>query len=235
MKKRLKINGFIMFTALLLIALFPSIFLRRSSVGSLDDILEVFGIAFILLGQLIRASARGFKSEHSQDGRLLLQQGPYALVRNPMYLGILLIGLGITTVLFNWWVAYVFLSVFIIRYIRLIFVEEKKLQALFHEAYDDYCKRVPRIFPAVSAIFRNDIRDYLPLKVPWLKREIGSILAVLFVALALESWEDIRFKGLKAYLNEALLITITIIIFIGAVIYLTNMTGRPKKNASIKS
>ena len=90
MKKRLKINGFIMFIAVLLILIFPAIFFRKPGSYLYDSIMEIIGIVLILLGQFLRVSARGYKSEHSNNSRSLIQGGPYALVRNPMYLGILL-------------------------------------------------------------------------------------------------------------------------------------------------
>jgi hydrogenase maturation factor HypF (carbamoyltransferase family) len=78
----------------------------------LDDTMEIFGIALILLGQIFRVSGRGYKAEQSQQGQVLIEGGPYILVRNPMYLGILLIGLGIVLMLFNWWVICFFIIFF---------------------------------------------------------------------------------------------------------------------------
>jgi len=235
MKKRLKINGVIIFIVIILIVLFPKVFFRKVDVYLSDGVAEVFGIAFILLGQMFRASARGYKSEYSREGRILIQEGPYALVRNPMYLGILLVGLGIVQVLFKWWVMCIFLLIFAIRYITLIFIEEKRLRVLFPLAYRDYCTKVPRILPSPAMLLKMDIGRYLPLKLPWLKREMGSILAVLFIPLFVESWEDIRAEGLRVYLKEAALISATIILFIGLVIYLNKRTAGWGKNASNKS
>lgn len=224
-----------MFIAVLSVALLPSLFFRNSPAGSLDKVAEILGLVSILLGQIVRVSARGYKSEHSQNGRSLIQGGPYALVRNPMYLGILLIGLGIVLVLFKWWVMCIFLLIFTIRYIMLIFREEKRLRVLFPLAYKDYCTKVPRILPSPAMLLKMDIGRYLPLKLPWLKREMGSILAVLFIALLAESWEDIRAEGLRVYLKEAALISTTIILFIGLVIYLSKRKAGLGKNASNKS
>ena len=114
MKKRIKTNGMIIALAVLCLAAFPGVFIRRSPGGLWEGAAEILGVALILFGQLIRICARGYKSEHSRDGHTLLQSGPYAVVRNPMYLGILLIGLGVVLFLFKWWVACIFLFVFII-------------------------------------------------------------------------------------------------------------------------
>ncbi len=185
-------------------------------------------MAFILLGQLFRASARGYKSEHSGEGTLLIQGGPYSLVRNPMYLGILLIGLGIVLMFFRWWVAGVFLFIFILRYVLLIFKEEKKLLKIFPEEYPSYQLQVPRLLPSAEALLQKDIKAYLPLKPSWLKKEIGTILAVLLFTLLLESWEDIKLEGLRIYLKEAIGIFLVIIFFVYLTAYLERRTVAEK-------
>jgi len=225
MKGRIKINGIIITFAVLLISALPSFFLRSCPSNPMEEAIETFGIALMLMGQILRVSARGYKSEHSQDGSILIQSGPYAFVRNPMYLGILLIGIGIVLMVFKWWVALIFLAVFSIRYMILTFKEEKKLKAVFGRQYEDYCKLVPRILPSLGAIFNKDIREFLPLKISWLKKEICPILLVLFITLLIESWEDIKNEGFLIYLKESSGIFITIILFIGLVVYLSKRTN----------
>lgn len=234
MKKRLKINGIIIFIATVILVAFSSQIFRHDKPGGADIYNEIFGIAFILLGQIMRVSARGYKAENSQNGLSLIKDGPYSLVRNPMYLGILMIGLGVVFMLFNWWAITIFLIVFAVRYILLIFKEEKKLLSVFGKEYKDYCAKIPRILPSPYALFYRDIREYLPLKLKWVKKEIGPILTLLSFVLICESWEDIMSGGLIQYLREAGGIFITILLFIGLVFYLNKKTHLVK-NASIKS
>jgi len=229
MKRRLKINGAIIFLAVSLIALFPSFFFRKASEGLSDELIEMFGIAFILLGQIFRVSARGYKTEHSGKGSIFIQTGPYALVRNPMYLGILLIGLGIVMMLFNSGVLVVFLSIFVIRYLLLIFKEEKKLKVLFPADYPLYKKKIPRLLPSIQMLLEKDVSEYLPLKFSWLKKELGSILAVLLITIFVESWEDIKNEGARVYLREAIPMFITVILFVILVIYLSIRTRELSK------
>jgi protein-S-isoprenylcysteine O-methyltransferase Ste14 len=215
--------------------MFPHIFFRRAQAASWDEFAEIFGMAFILLGQILRASSRGYKAEHSQNSHSLIQGGPYALVRNPMYLGILLIGLGIVLMLFNWWVVVIFLCVFIWRYLFLIFKEEKKLLAMFAQTYRDYQARVPRIIPSLASLLQKDTAEYSPLKLPWLKNELGSMLAVLLIVLFLEGWEDVVNEGPRIYVREAILSLNVIILFICLIIYLIRRTNNQQKDASNKS
>ena len=231
MKIRLKINGVLISLTLLLVAVFPGLFFRPQNAGSRDEALEILGLSLILLGQIFRTSARGYKSEHSQNGHSLIQHGPYRLVRNPMYLGILLIGLGIVLMLFQWWVSGIFLLAFVIRYILLTFQEEKKLSALFPKEYPDYCRRVPRLFPSLRALLEREISEYLPLRTAWIKKEIGTVLAVLSATLLLASWAGIRSRGAVLYLKESSSIFLVILFFTGLYVYLIRRTARRNINS----
>lgn len=232
MKKRLKINGIIMGFAALAIAFFPRLFLRVYSGSPQEETLEVLGFAFILLGQIIRVSARGYKAEHSQDSRALIQGGPYQVVRNPMYLGIFLIGLGVVLAIFKWWAIMVFVTVFIIRYILLIYNEEKKLCAMFPQEYPKYCQKVPRIFPAPSSLIKLDIGKYLPIKIIWFKKEIGSMITLLLLTLLVESWGDISKEGIWGYLQQSVWLFLTFILFIILVFLLSYRTSKQNENGA---
>lgn len=227
MKKRLKINGIIMVCAGLGVAFFPRVFFRSYSGGLREQSLEIIGFALILLGQIIRVSARGYKAENSQDSRALIQGGPYQVVRNPMYLGIFLIGLGVVLSVFKWWAVVIFITVFIIRYILLIYKEEKKLRLMFPDTYPQYCRKVPRIFPSLSSIIKFDIIEHLPIRIAWFWREIGSILTLLLLVLLVESWWDITQAGFKVYLQQLLWILLVVILFTIAVILINKRM--PKK------
>ncbi|MDD4894103.1 MAG: isoprenylcysteine carboxylmethyltransferase family protein [Candidatus Omnitrophica bacterium] len=224
MKKRLKINGVIIVLAVILLLFFPSLFFRSVRVTPWDITAKIVGLSAILLGQIFRASGRGYKSEHSHKGHSLIKAGPYGLVRNPMYLGILLIGTGIVLILFNWWIIFLFLPIFIWRYILLMFKEEKKLLTMFSGEYQDYQRKVPRILPSFAAISTKDIAGYLPLKVSWLKKEIGSMLAVLCVVLLLEAWKDSRCDDIRIFVKDAVLFFAVIIIFVFLIRYLIRRT-----------
>jgi len=223
MKKRLKINGIIMSASFILVAAFPAIFFRQGNKAVLfwDQVAEMLGVACILLGQLLRVSSRGFKAENSENGNALIETGPYSLVRNPMYLGIFFIGLGVVLMLFRWWALVLFILIFVIRYIPLMFEEEHKLTALFPKAYLTYCKKVPqRIIPSLRPLIYRDISEYLPVKMVWIRREIGTILAVLLPVLLIESWLDIKSRGVSLYLKETIGIFIIITLFVCLIGYL---------------
>ncbi len=235
MKKRLKINGIVMSCAAILVVLFPRIFFRSNVSGSIEEYIEILGFTLILLGQIIRVSARGYKVEHSCESQALIQGGPYQVVRNPMYLGILLIGLGVVLAVFKFWVVAIFTAVFILRYAILMYSEEKKLLKTFPDTYPQYCKKVPRILPKLSNLINLEISEYLPIKISWFQREIGSILTLLFLTLLVESWEDIYQEGIKVYLRNSVWLMLTFILFIIFVILLSKLTRNKHEADTNKS
>jgi len=226
MKKRLKINGIIMGCAGILIVLFPGVFMRSYSATHWEGWIKLLGFALIFLGQIIRVSARGYKAENSRESQALIQGGPYQLVRNPMYLGIFLIGLGVVLAVFQWWAAIIFVTVFIIRYLLLIYEEEKKLSAIFPGNYQEYCKKVPRIFPALSSLIKLDVGDYLPIKIIWFQKEIGSIAPLLLLTLLVSSWEIIVGRGLSGCLRQLLGLFLIFGLFVILVILLSRRTKK---------
>jgi len=193
MKTRIKINGFIIFVSVMLIALRPSFFLRTAA-GTFDDWLKILGMALLLSGLLLRVSSRGYKSEHSRSGFSLVLGGPYQVVRNPMYLGIFSSGAGIILLVFKWWIFYVFIIFMIARYVTLIVKEEKLLAQAFGEEYLAYQEKVPRLFPRFSTLQARRISEYLPLRIRWIRREATSFIALPLLGLGIEWWEDAWLK-----------------------------------------
>ena len=174
--------------ALVLVVLFRGVFFRQNNSGWLENSLRATGLLSLFLGQLIRVSARGYKTEHSKNSHALIEGGPYKIVRNPMYLGILLIGFGVVLMLFNWWAVFLFLLIFASRYFPLMLSEEKKLRNVFGETYDAYCHRVPRIMPRLCSPIKANIKEYLPIKPAWFKKEINSIIPLLILILLFFLW-----------------------------------------------
>jgi protein-S-isoprenylcysteine O-methyltransferase Ste14 len=108
------------------------------------------GAALIIPGLLIRALASG----HVRKNEVLATSGPYAYTRNPLYLGSLLIGVGFAVAARSWWIGLALVAMFFAIYMPVIRGEEKFLRERFPE-FEDYARRVPRVFPRLSAGFSD--------------------------------------------------------------------------------
>lgn len=79
--------------------------------------------------------------------RELVAVGFYRFVRNPMYVGVLMILLGHFLWLGNWLLLIYTASVFAIIHLFVTLYEEPTLQRKFGAAYKDYTEQVPRWIP----------------------------------------------------------------------------------------
>ena len=75
----------------------------------------------------------------------LVTGGPFAIVRHPMYLGLIAAALG-SLLLYQTWTALGF-AVFAPFVLMRARREEKALSVEFGEAWQEYCRRVPVFFP----------------------------------------------------------------------------------------
>ena len=100
------------------------------------------GLLISIFGLAIRARAAG----HREKNMTLAQSGPYAWVRNPLYLGTLTVALGFVIAARRWELAVLFGAVFVLVYLPVVELEEQHLASLFPE-FADYKRRVPKLVP----------------------------------------------------------------------------------------
>lgn len=88
---------------------------------------------------------------HFDPPKELVISGLYCYVRNPVYLGALLVQVGYIA-WFGSGVAISYFLLFLLAYhILIVFIEEPILRNTFGTAYDDYMKKVPRWIPRISS------------------------------------------------------------------------------------
>ena len=77
----------------------------------------------------------------------LSQQGPYRVVRNPMYMGVLLILLGESVAFASIPILYYALVVWLFFHLFVVLYEEPTLRQKFGSSYQEYCNTVSRWIP----------------------------------------------------------------------------------------
>lgn len=106
-------------------------------------VLIAAGLGFVVLpAHAFRV--RGTAIRPFEESSVLVQDGFFALSRNPMYLGMVLVVLGVATLLRGWlpFIAPVLLvAILQMRFIRF---EEQMLESRFGEEYRSYKARVRR-------------------------------------------------------------------------------------------
>ena len=106
----------------------------------------------LILGELLRLWAVGYAGGATRSRTLgaasdLVTTGPYAHVRNPLYLGNLLLSLGVCVIANVYWMIIVLLVGYFIQYLPIIASEEAYLREFCGAAYRTYYTAVPRFIP----------------------------------------------------------------------------------------
>jgi protein-S-isoprenylcysteine O-methyltransferase Ste14 len=92
------------------------------------------------------ATFRGARTSISPNrpASRLVTQGPFRLSRNPMYLGLSVVYLGVTLLVNSLWILLLFPLVIALLHLTVIRREERYLAATFGIAYDEYRRRIRR-------------------------------------------------------------------------------------------
>lgn len=111
----------------------------------------------------------------------LVTSGPFARVRNPIYIANILMYEGVS-VLFcpnRFWIHVSILVLFIVQYTIIIRYEEERLTALFGDAYRRYSEEVRRFLPRFS---RPEVAALNSFRYA-IRSERGTLFGILLVAL----------------------------------------------------
>src|SRR5262249_40261189 len=98
------------------------------------------GILICFLGASLRFWASGYLRKDTRPA----VGGPYAFVRNPLYLGTYLMALGTIWAIEQWPLLFLATVLFAAIYHYIILDEELKLRRIFGEYYEIYSQSVPR-------------------------------------------------------------------------------------------
>ncbi len=131
----------------------------------------VSGFLVALIGELIRLWAVSYAGSETRTtsgagGTYLVTQGPYGIVRNPLYIGnvIIYVGMGIMANSLFPYLQIFAVIYFLFQYYCIILTEESFLRSKFAATYNKYFKSVGRLFPSFKEL-PSDIRSTLPFNI----------------------------------------------------------------------
>jgi protein-S-isoprenylcysteine O-methyltransferase Ste14 len=145
------------------------------------DPIAVAGCMLIFAGLAIRSWSAGILRKN----RELTKTGPYALVRNPLYVGSFLIMCGFCTLIDDATNIYFILGPVAGLYFLQVLHEERYLAKLFAGQWAQYSATVPRFMPrsiSRSALATWDRQQWLS------SREYNALGATLLGMLLVELW-----------------------------------------------
>jgi len=157
-------------------------------VGS-PEVMTALGVTLVVLGEAMRiwAVRQIGVISRTRSGRLgrLVTEGPFTLVRNPLYVGNLLLWTGFTVWSGKLWLLAVCWTIFLLQYSAIIRLEEGLLTERFGEEYTAYVARVPRWWPKLTHLAAA-LRDRAHH--PWrdtLFSERGTLIAIAVISTLL--------------------------------------------------
>jgi protein-S-isoprenylcysteine O-methyltransferase Ste14 len=107
----------------------------------------VIGGIVAAFGLLVRGAASGNLRKDEE----LATTGPYALTRNPLYLGSAFLAAGFIIAGDSWWAGLIVGVYFAVFYYAVIRNEEADLRKRFGAAFEEYASRTPLFFPGFRA------------------------------------------------------------------------------------
>lgn len=140
------------------------------------------GAIISILGEILRFQSimhtGGATRTRNVGADTLVTSGPYAMMRNPLYLANMMIYLGyaIGSGALMPYLPIVALMFFSIQYYLIISLEEDTLGKLFGQAYIEYCQTVPRLFPHLHTATGGKLPNY-PIREAF-RQEHSSIMGI---------------------------------------------------------
>lgn len=182
------------------------------------------GLFITCLGQLIRGLTIGLAyivrggKEGKPYAEGLVTDGIFNHCRNPLYVGNILMLLGVGILANSLLYVAVIIPVFIFIYQAIVLAEENFLRGKFGQGFDEYCKKVNRWFPNLGGIGKTFSSMQFNWK-RWILKEhttqfiwlIGICLLLLLNYPELTGYEERRRNLLLGVILGALLLVYLLI------------------------
>lgn len=193
-------------------AIGPVVFLVALFIGTptyplgRDDLnlaLDGLGVCIALLGQALRIITIGYEyiERGGRDRKVyastLVQGGVFGHCRNPLYLGNIMLAVGIALVVHSAAFYLIVLPLVGYAYVAIVAAEEAFLQGKFGDAYRDYCQRVNRWIPR----WRGWSQSVAGMRFNWrrvLVKEYNTTFVLVLALVAVKFWADYRVRGPSA-------------------------------------
>jgi protein-S-isoprenylcysteine O-methyltransferase Ste14 len=111
----------------------------------IGGVLLVLGVAIVATGRRAMKSG-GTNVDPYKPSTAIVQSGLFRFTRNPLYLGLTLLYLGLTIMFNTWWGFVLLVPVVLIMHWGVVRREEVYLERKFGDSYRGYRSRVRRYF-----------------------------------------------------------------------------------------
>ena len=150
----------------------------------------ILGIVLVILGELTRLWGVSYAgSETRTTGTVgatyLVTSGPFSHVRNPLYLGNMIMYFGFGIISNSLVLALIGLLYFLFQYSLIVSLEEESLFKKFLDEYVEYYSEVPRFIPRIKK-YKSEASHQI--EIDWkkgIKSEKRTLQAIFLVIILL--------------------------------------------------
>jgi protein-S-isoprenylcysteine O-methyltransferase Ste14 len=192
----------------------------------------ITGLLVTFTGQAIRGATIGlaYIVRGGKDGKVyaedLVTRGIFSHCRNPLYVGniLMLVGVGILSNSLIYMA--VFIPLFLFIYQAIVLAEENFLRNKFGQAFNDYCSRVNRWFPNLKGIGKT----FSEMKFNWkrwiLKEYNTQYVWLTGIALILLFNYEVLTGGDESKRNQMLIIILPALLLLYLLVRFLKKTNR---------
>ncbi len=141
--------------------------------------MSIIGFVLVVFGSFGRIWASLYIEGHKTKN--LITAGPFSMVRNPLYFFSLVMLLGFSLALKSIYLPLSLLLIFVIFHIPTIANEEKKLQNIHGEKFEDYVRSTPRLIPNIFKYKKPEIGEKVLVKISRINGVLIEIMGYLFL------------------------------------------------------
>jgi protein-S-isoprenylcysteine O-methyltransferase Ste14 len=192
----------------------------------------VIGLFVTVLGQLIRGLTIGLAyivrggKEGKPYAEGLVTEGIFNHCRNPLYVGNILMLLGVGILANSLVYVAIVIPIFLFVYQAIVLAEENFLRGKFGTGYDAYCKKVNRWFPNLAGIGKTFASMHFNWK-RWILKEhttqfiwLSGIVLILFLKYPELTGYDQQWR------NTLLISILSFLVLLYALVRYLKGTGR---------
>lgn len=159
-------------------------------IGSPSVLSSTLGLLVIVFGELFRIYSVGFigtvsRTRSDSTGQSLVVRGPFAYIRNPLYVGNFFISIGFAIFSASLTLIVLTALLFAVQYYFIVRYEESILIQKFGEDYEKYRRQVPAWFPSqLPDLSKLDWPKEFSTALKSERRTLTTIIALLALLVA---------------------------------------------------
>ncbi|MGQ9619133.1 MAG: methyltransferase family protein [Candidatus Aminicenantia bacterium] len=205
---------------IVLVIIFLKPFYPRTII-EIEPFLTISGILITLFGEILRIWTHLYAMEGTSGRESFMRadslntDGPYKIIRNPLYSGNFLIVGGLLIVFSNVIAFVIGISFLIFQYSFIVIAEENYLAGKFGEKWIEYKKQIPQFIPKIKNFKKETVERRNSIKKVLLKEmdTIFNVFTALFVIFLIKL-HNISPLSKKAILQSLILYALFLIFYL---------------------